>query len=38
MTGLNATADQHIEKRNNLRKKLEDLKDEETKLIQQNFL
>lgn len=34
MTGLNATADQHIEKRNNLRKKLEDLKDEETKLIQ----
>ncbi len=34
MTGLNATADQHIEKRNNLRKQLEDLKDEETKLIQ----
>ena len=34
MTGLNATADQHIEKRNNLRKRLEDLKDEETKLIQ----
>ncbi|CDE44125.1 chromosome partition protein Smc [Clostridium sp. CAG:768] len=34
MTGLNATADQHIEKRNNLRKKLENLKDEETKLIQ----
>ncbi len=34
MTGLNATADQHIEKRNNLRKHLEDLKDEETKLIQ----
>ncbi len=34
MTGLNATADQHIEKRNNLRKQLEELKDEETKLIQ----
>ena len=34
MTGLNATADQHIERRNNLRKQLEDLKDEETKLIQ----
>ena len=34
MTGLNATADQHIEKRNNLRKQLEDLKDDETKLIQ----
>ncbi len=34
MTGLNATADQHIEKRNNLRKQLEDLKDEETRLIQ----
>lgn len=34
MTGLNATADQHIEKRKNLRKQLEDLKDEETKLIQ----
>lgn len=34
MTGLNATADQHIEKRNNLRKQLEYLKDEETKLIQ----
>ncbi len=34
MTGLNATADQHIEKRNRLRKQLEDLKDEETKLLQ----
>ena len=34
MTGLSATADEHIEKRNNLRKQLEDLKDEETKLIQ----
>lgn len=34
MTGLNATADQHIEKRNRLRKQLEELKDEETKLIQ----
>lgn len=34
MTGLNATADQHIDKRNRLRKELEDLKDAETKLIQ----
>ncbi len=34
MTGLNATADQHIERRNNLRKELEDLRDKETKLIQ----
>ena len=34
MTGLNATADQHIAKRNNLRKQLEDLRDKETKLIQ----
>ena len=37
MTGLNATADQHIEKRNNLRKQLENLKDEETKLIQEKL-
>ncbi len=37
MTGLNATADQHIEKRNNLRKQLEDLKDSETKLIQEKI-
>ena len=37
MTGLNATADQHIEKRNNLRKRYEDLKDEETKLIQEKL-
>ena len=34
MTGLNATADQHIERRNNLRKELEELRDQETKLIQ----
>lgn len=34
MTGLNQSADQHIEKRNRLRKELEDLKDAETKLIQ----
>ena len=34
LTGLNATADQHIENRNRLRKELEDLKDKETKLIQ----
>lgn len=37
MTGLNATADQHIEKRNNLRKELEDLRDKETKLIQEKL-
>ncbi len=37
MTGLNATADQHIEKRNRLRKTLEDLKDKETKLIQEKL-
>ena len=37
MTGLNATADQHIEKRNNLRKQLENLKDDETKLIQEKL-
>ena len=37
MTGLNATADQHIEKRNILRKQLEDLKDTETKLIQEKL-
>lgn len=37
MTGLNATADQHIERRNLLRKQLEDLKDQETKLIQEKL-
>lgn len=37
MTGLNATADQHIEKRNNLRKQLEELRDKETKLIQEKL-
>lgn len=37
MTGLNATADEHIEKRNNLRKKLENLKDSETSLIQEKI-
>ena len=33
MTGLNATADQHIERRNVLRKELEALQDKETTLI-----
>ena len=37
MTGLNATADQHIERRNTLRKELEDLRDQETKLIQEKL-
>ena len=34
MSGLNETAEKHIEKRNNLRKEYESLQDEETKLIQ----
>ena len=34
MTGLNATADQHLERRSNLRRELEALRDQETKLIQ----
>ena len=34
MSGLNETAEKHIEKRNNLRKALEDEQDKETKLIQ----
>ena len=34
MSGLNETAEKHIEKRNNLRKELEELQDKETKLIQ----
>ena len=33
MTGLNATADQHIERRNTLRKELENLQDDENTLI-----
>lgn len=37
MTGLNTTADQHIEKRNSLRKELEELRDSETKLIQEKL-
>ncbi len=37
MTGLNATADQHIEKRNNLRKTLESLQDKETSLIKEKL-
>ena len=34
MSGLNETAEKHIEKRNNLRKELETEQDKETKLIQ----
>ncbi len=34
MSGLNETAEKHIEKRNNLRKDLESEQDKETKLIQ----
>ena len=34
MSGLNETAEKHIEKRNNLRKELENEQDKETKLIQ----
>ena len=34
MSGLNETAEKHIEKRNSLRKELEELQDKETKLIQ----
>jgi len=34
MSGLSDTADKHLEKRNNLRKELEEYQDKETKLIQ----
>ena len=34
MSGLNETAEKHIEKRNQLRKELEEYQDKETKLIQ----
>ncbi len=34
MSGLNETAEKHLEKRNTLRKELEELQDKETKLIQ----
>ncbi len=34
MAGLSESAEKHIEKRNNLRKELEDYQDKETKLIQ----
>ena len=37
MTGLNASADQHIEKRNNLRKKYEDLQDKDNELIKKKL-
>lgn len=37
MTGLNETAGRYIEKRSSLRKQLEDLKDLETKLIQEKI-
>ena len=37
MTGMNATADQHIEKRNNLRKQLEELQDKENLLLKEKY-
>lgn len=37
MTGLNQTADQHIEKRNRLRKELESLQDKENSLIKEKL-
>ena len=37
LTCMNATADQHIEKRNNLRKTLENLQDKENSLIKQKL-
>ena len=37
MTGLNQTADQHIEKRNQLRKNLETLQDKENNLIKEKL-
>ena len=37
MTGLNQTADQHIEKRNLLRKELESLQDKENTLIKEKL-
>lgn len=37
MTGLNQTADQHIEKRNLLRKELESLQDKENNLIKEKL-
>ncbi|MDR1168610.1 MAG: chromosome segregation protein SMC [Heliobacteriaceae bacterium] len=38
MTGLNATADQHIEKRAKLRQELESLQDKENSLIKEKLL
>ncbi len=37
MTGLNSTAEQHIENRNRLRKELEELQDKATSLLQQKL-
>lgn len=37
MTGLNSTAEQHIENRNRLRKELEELQDRETNIIKQKL-
>ena len=37
LTGLNASADQHIEKRNNLRKRYEDLQDKDNELIKKKL-
>ena len=37
MTGLNKSADEHIQNRNKLRKEIENLKDEETQLIKEQL-
>lgn len=37
MTGLNSTAEQHIERRNQFRKELEELQDKETSLIREKL-
>ncbi len=37
MTGLNSTAEQHIERRNKLRKELENLQDKETSLLKEKI-
>ncbi len=37
MTGLNKSADEHVQNRNKLRKELEDLKDSETQLIKEQL-
>ena len=37
MTGLNKSADEHIQNRNKLRKELDELKDSETQLIKEQL-